>query len=111
MEKWVDGLMARFGQPAVLRNGSTSTPVQVIFQSVNSRSWQNMEYVQSPLGRIHRGQYLCMLPAGIPAVDGSRLVLQGREYEIQKLDNIYFGAKIIYLWGLCVEKGVEINGA
>lgn len=106
MEKWVDRLMDQFGQPAELIIRSKRIPVQVIFQSVNSRSWQNMEYVQSPLGRIPRGQYLCMLPAGSTAEEGGRLVLQEREYEIQKLENIYLGTKIIYIWGLCVEKGV-----
>ena len=98
--------MSHFGQSAELIIGDKRTTVRVIFQSVNSRSWQNMEYVQSPLGRIPRGQYLCILPAGLKADEGSRLALQGKEYEIQKLENIYLGAEVIYVWGLCVEKGV-----
>lgn len=106
METWVDRLMSHFGQSAELIIGDKRTTVRVIFQSVNSRSWQNMEYVQSPLGRIPRGQYLCILPAGLKADEGSRLALQGKEYEIQKLENIYLGAEVIYVWGLCVEKGV-----
>lgn len=106
MERWMDRILEKYGQPAILYTKKGYYYVQVIFQSVNSRSWQNMEHVHSPLGRIPRGQYLCILPAGVKAQEGDRLTLQGREFDIRKLENMYIGQETIYVWGLCVEKGV-----
>ena len=36
---------------------------------------------------------------------GDSLILRGIEYEIRKLENKYLGSRIVYVWGLCVEKG------
>ena len=105
MQKWMDRFLQRFGQPAVLYTPSSHMSVRVIFQSVNSRSWQNMQHIHEPLGRVPRGQYLCMLPAGTPASEKDSLILQGKEYEIRKLENMYWGDQVVYLWSLCVEKG------
>ena len=105
MRKWMERLIQRIGPPAMLYSKGAHSQIQVIFQSVNSRSWQNMEHGYSPLGRIPRGQYLCILPAGGPAQVGDSLILRGIEYEIRKLENKYMGAQVIYVWGLCVEKG------
>lgn len=105
MYGWMDRLLKRFGQQAVLYTKGAQTTVWVVFQSVNSRSWQNMEHGYSPLGRIPRGQYLCILPAGVPGQVGDSLILRGTEYEIRKLENQYLGSQVVYVWGLCVEKG------
>ena len=36
---------------------------------------------------------------------GDSLILRDIEYEIRKLENKYLGSRIVYVWGLCVEKG------
>ena len=105
MDRWMDKLFKRFGQQVALYSKGVRTTVWAVFQSVNSRSWQNMEHGYSPLGRIPRGQYLCILPAGVAAQAGDSLILRGTEYEIRKLENIYLGSRVVYVWGLCVEKG------
>lgn len=102
----MDRLFQKFGQQAILYTKSGYFYIQVIYQSVNSRFWQNMEHVYSPLGRIPRGQYLFMLPVGVKAQEGDFMSLQGKEYDIRKLETMYLGSKPIYLWSLCVEKGV-----
>ena len=102
----MDKLLKGLGQQAQLYSEGKLTTVWVVFQSVNSRSWQNMEHGYSPLGRIPRGQYLCILPAGVEAQAGDSLILRGTEYEIRKLENVYLGSRVVYIWGLCVEKGV-----
>ena len=106
MEAWMDRILERFGQQAILYTRNGYFNLQLVFQSVNSRFWQNMEHVHTPLGRVPRGQYLCMLPAGTKAQVGDSLALQGKEYDIRKLEDMYIGDKVIYIWGLCVEKGV-----
>lgn len=106
MKGWMEKMLARFGQSAILYTKNGPFYIQAIFQSINSRFWQNMEHVHTPLGRVPRGQYLCMLPAGTRAQVGDSLAVQGKEYDIRKLENMCIGDKVIYIWGLCVEKGV-----
>lgn len=101
----MDQALKRFGRQVVVYSTGAQTQVQAIFQSVNSRSWQNMEHIYSPLGRIPRGQYLCMLPAGTPAQIGDSIIVEKTEYEIRKLENMYLGTEVVYIWVLCVEKG------
>ena len=102
----MDRILENFGQPVILYTQNDYFYIQAVFQSVNSRFWQNMEHVHTPLGRVPRGQYLCMLPAGTPAQVGDSLAVHGKEYDIRKLEDMYIGDKVIYTWGLCVEKGV-----
>lgn len=80
------------------------SPVSVIFQSINSRSWQNTDHRHSPLGQIPRGQYICMLPAGTAASAGDRLQVDESSYEIRRLEKMRMGSQTVYLWGLCVER-------
>ena len=104
MDKWMGAFIKRFGQQAVLYAAEQPNPVWVVLQAVQSRSWQNMEGAFSPLGQIPRGQYLCILPAGTPGGEGNILRLQGKCYEIRRLEPVYYGTQTAYLWGLCVEK-------
>lgn len=104
MLRWMEKLFARLGREATLYTANTQTKVQVIFQSINSRSWQNMDLEYDPLGKVPRGQYLCMLPAGTVAEEGDKLGLNGKKYEIRKLEKMYLGSEIQYLWGLCLER-------
>ena len=105
MQNVMNRLLQTYGQPAVLMTGGENLPVQVFFHSINSQSWQNMEHSYASLGRIPRGQYICVLPAGFPGVEGDSLVLQGREFEVRKLEEMYLGTQVAYIWGLCVERG------
>ncbi len=105
MKIWMEKTLKRFGRPVVVRSAEGAVRVHGIFQSVNSRSWQNMEHVFSPLGRIPRGQYLCMLSAGTAARIGDSIIVENIEHEIRKLENMYLGSDCVYIWCLCVEKG------
>lgn len=104
MTRWTEKVFARMGRPAVLYTAAGEETVQVIFQSINSRSWQNMDLEYNPLGKVPRGQYLCMLPAGTAAEEGDKLGLDGKKYEIRKLEKMYIGSEVQYLWGLCLER-------
>jgi hypothetical protein len=106
MDRWMDRLFDKFGQKAILYTKSGYSNIRVIYQSVNSRFWQNMEHVYSPLGRIPRGQYLIMLPVDVKAHEGDFMSLEEKVFDIRKLETMYLGSKPIYQWSLCVEKGV-----
>lgn len=106
MQYLMDRLFALYGSDAVLVSGNTSKKMRIFFQSVNSRSWQNMERVYIPLGRVPRGQYVCILPAGT-AKEGDVIKIGSKSYRICRLEEITVRTGTVYLWGLCNEKGGE----
>lgn len=105
MERLFTRLFQRYGMELMLDNGMDCRPVNGVFFSVNSRSWQNMERKYIALGEIPRGQYICILPAYVGVDAGHTVSLQGKNYEVRRAEAVRFGAETMYYWCLCVEKG------
>lgn len=107
MEKTLEKIMDRWGKTVTLRSGETDTVLKAFLQETGSRAWQNMEKVFTPLGEVPRGQYLYLGPrAPVPQV-GDLLFAGGRIFELRRAEEICYGDKPVYCWGLCVEKGGE----
>ena len=107
MRRTMETLMARWGTDMTIVSGEEEMTVRGFFRAVNSKSWQNMESVVSLLGEISRGQYVYIGPADAAAKEGDTLILGTRSYLFRRVEPYYFGNQPIYLWGLCVEKGVN----
>lgn len=104
MESWMQRLFDLYGTDATVQNGNEKTQLRVFFQSVNSRSWQNMERIWGPLGQIPRGQYVCILPSGSAQTDGV-LQVNGMDYRVCRVEDMAFQGKVLYQWAICREKG------
>lgn len=109
MRDLMDQVFDRYGTAAVILSEAGQQEVKAFFHSVNSRSWQNMERMFFPLGEIHRGQYICVLPAGAAATAGDTVVLMGKSYKLRRVEEMFVKGESIYRWGLCVEKGGDDN--
>lgn len=107
MRRTMEDLMARWGTDMTIVSGEEEKTVRGFFRAVNSKSWQNMESVVSLLGEISRGQYVYLGPAGVAVQEGDTLNLGTKSYLFRRVEPYYFGNQPIYLWGLCVEKGVN----
>lgn len=107
MRKLIDRVFARYGTEAVLSTGENTDTLRVFFQSVNSKSWQNMEKVFHPLGFEPRGQYICMLPADAAAENGSTLTVAGNDYLICRVEKMPICTNPVYQWAICTGKGSE----
>ena len=105
MRELMDQLFRRYGTEAVLLRGEQQYAVKAFFHSVNSRSWQNMERMFFPLGEIHRGQYICVLPIAAAAKAGDTVTVMGRSYKLRRVEEMFVKGTALYRWGLCVEKG------
>lgn len=105
MRKLMDAVFARYGTDALILSERGKQKVKVFFHSVNSRSWQNMERMFFPLGEIHRGQYICVLPIGADAAAGDTVTVNSRSYKLRRVEEMFVKGSGIYRWGLCVEKG------
>ena len=107
MRKTMQWVFARYGTDALLRDGEKTREVKVFFQSVNSKSWQNMEATVHPLGYLPRGQYVCMLPAGTAVEVGNTLMVEGKNYTVCRVEDMPACPQPVYRWALCTGKGSE----
>ena len=105
MRRIVDKLMNQYGTDLVLTCNGEEKTARGFFRAVNSKSWQNMEAVASPLGELSRGQYTYIGPAEIPLAEGDTVTVGDKSYRFRRVEPYYYGNQIIYDWGLCIEKG------
>lgn len=105
MRQILDDIFARYGMDGVITSQTGSLSVKMFFQPVNSRSWQNMERMFSPLGEIPRGQYVGIFPAETAVTAGDSLRINGRAYTLCRVEPMCDSAGTVYQWSLCVEKG------
>ena len=107
MEKMVQKIMKQYGTAMTVTSHGNGTAVRGFFQPVRSRNWQNMVSLDTPLGEIPRGQYIYIGPANVAAGDGDILTVAGKDYVFRRVEPYYYGDTVVYLWGLCMEKGVN----
>lgn len=108
MRQLMDRLFGLYATEATLVHDDQEQTVCVFLQSINSRSWQNMEQRYSTLGKIPGGQYVCILPAGT-AAEGDTLRVGSKSYRICRVEEMTVKSCSVYQWGLCNEKGGEDN--
>ena len=107
MRAQVEKVMARYGTDMKwVRNGVEKT-VRGFFRAVNTTSWQSIESEATPLGEYSRGQYAYMGPVGMAVKEGDTIRLGEKEYLFRRVEPYWYGNQAVYLWGLCVEKGVN----
>ena len=107
MRKMADGIFRQYGTKMQLTVSGVTKQVRGFFQPVRSKSWQSMVDAATPLGEIPRGQYVYMGPADTLVDIGDLLELNGRSYLFRRVEPYYYGDETVYIWGLCVEKGVN----
>ena len=107
MRKIVAGILRQYGSIMTISHGESTVKVRGFFQPVRSKSWQNLTNVASPLGEVPRGQYVYIGPVGTAGREGDTLILGRKSYLFRRVEAYYFENRPLYLWGLCVEKGVN----
>ena len=107
MKSTVAGILEQYGTAMTLSHGDASVQVRGFFQPVRSRSWQSITNVATPLGELPRGQYVYIGPAETDVAQGDMLSVGGGNYIFRRVEPYLYGEEKIYLWGLCVEKGVN----
>ena len=100
-------VLAQFGTDLTITSGEEVKTARGFFRAVNSKSWQSMESEATLLGEITRGQYAYIGPVEVTVREGDTLTLGEKSYLFRRVEPYYYGNEPIYLWGLCVEKGVN----
>ena len=99
--------MAQYGTDMTLVRSGVQKTVRGFFRAVNSKSWQSMESEATLLGEISRGQYAYIGPVGVAVQEGDTVKLGEKTYLFRRVEPYWYGNEAVYLWGLCVEKGVN----
>lgn len=107
MRNMAEKILRQYGTDMTIYSGNSRKTVRGFFQPVNSTSWQSIENEASPLGETSRGQYTYVGPADVQVREGDTLELGQRQYLLRRVEPYYYRNEIVYLWGLCVEKGVN----
>ena len=99
-------IFRRYGSLLQVRRGNKILQLRGFLHLFTSRSWQNMEREYLPLGEIPLGQYILVVPASSGLIPGDQVERDGKAYVLRRSELMYHRDKPLYLWGLCVEKGV-----
>lgn len=103
MRQMIDSLLERFGVDAVVNGIST----RIFLQFSNSKSWDSMNPIITPVGQIPGGQYLYIGPADIPIAAGDEINVNGTKYILRRCEVYQAQEGPIYRWALCALKGSE----
>ena len=85
--------MSRYGTDMTVTGIFGEIAIRGFFQAVNTKSWQSMESVASPMGAVIH--------------EGDTLTLGSKSYVFRRVEPYYYQNQPLYQWGLCVEKGVN----
>lgn len=107
MRKIVAGILRQYGSSMTITRGDTSVKVKGFFQPVRSKSWQNLTNVATPLGEVPQGQYVYIGPVETEVRQGDLLTVGDGKYILRRVEPYRYGDEKVYIWGLCVEKGVN----
>lgn len=107
MKSMVSKIIRQYGTDMTLTSAGISKTVRAFFRAVNSKSWQSMESEATLLGEITRGQYSYIGPVDTAVREGDTVTLGEKTYLFRRVEPYYYGNEAVYLWGLCVEKGVN----
>lgn len=107
MKKMVSRILKQYGTTMTLTTQSGTETVKGFFQPVRSKSFQNMVSLDTPLGEIPRGQYVYIGPADVGVCEGDSLLVGELSYTFRRVEPYCYRDERVYLWGLCVEKGVN----
>lgn len=106
----MDGIFGRYGVSAQVETAAGTVQTKVFFRHVRSDAWQNVEQAYTPLGRVSRGRYICLLPAGVAVALEDTLTVNGKKYLLRQVEQTLAFDRTVCQWCLCVEKGQDANG-
>ncbi len=109
MQKLMDRVFERYGTNAALQTADGLQRIKVFFESVNSKSWQNMQNRYHELGQLPRGQYICRFPRGTAVQAGDTVRVNGMMYLICRVEDMIGPDGCAYYWALCTGKGSGDN--
>lgn len=101
MRKIIDDLLQRFGVEAKI-NG---TLTKIFLQFSNSKSWDSMNPIITPVGQIPGGQYLYIGPVDVEIAVDDEIWLEDGSFVVRRCEVYRTNEGPIYRWALCALRG------
>lgn len=105
MRRVIEDLLQRFGVDALVND----IPTKIFLQFSNSKSWDSMNPIITPVGQIPGGQYLYIGPVDVEIAVDDEVWVQNTGYIIRRAEVYQTHEGPIYRWALCALKGGEIG--
>lgn len=103
----MEWIFRRYGTRLLRHRGGAATAFRGFLQSSLSKDRQNLEREIMPMGEIPKGRYVLMAPADSELKVADVVEQAGKFYVLRRVETVLFRDEVLYLWGLCVEKGDE----
>lgn len=103
----IDKILKQYGTGLWLKHGQREESFRGFLQPARSKSLHNLRKEFSPLGQQPDGMYVLLAPAQLEAECGDAVILGDKSYELRRVETVMCGDRILYIWGLCREKGGE----
>ncbi len=100
-------LIGRYGNDMTLVHNGQKRAIRAFLQNSRSKSRENARREMLPFGEADGGLFVYLGPAEPAAVRGDQLVWQGRQFVLRRAEPVTVENRVVYTWGLCVEKGGE----
>jgi hypothetical protein len=107
MQKMFQKLLQEHGSDLIYSHDGQEEAIRGFFRMVNSTSWQSIEKEATPLGEMSRGQYVYIGSPEHSIREGETLQRGAKSYLIRRAEPVWYKDALIYVWALCVEKGVN----
>ena len=104
MQQLMDRAFARYGMDAVLKTVKGTQKIKVFFESVNSKSLQNMRSCYHALGQLPQGQYICRFPRSVAVQAGDDLQVGSKWYQVCRVEDMLGAQGCVFRWALCTGK-------
>ena len=103
MRNIIDSLLERFGVEAMVNGVRT----RAFLQFSNSKSWDSMNPIITPVGQLPGGQYLYIGPADLEIQAGYEVRVGDAAYIMRRCEAYQCPEGVVYRWALCALKGKE----
>ena len=107
MRQLMNRVLARYGNEAVLHTAAGEQKIKVFFESVNSKSLQNMQSRYHALGKLPGGRYICRFSGQVEAKAGDTLQINGQKYRLCRVEEMLGPRGCVFRWAICTGKGSE----
>lgn len=102
MTRWVEQILARYGQEVTVERGGTAEAVRAFLQPVTERSEDGPE--PSPIGELDGRLWLCLGRTALEA--GDAVCWDGRRFRVRSGRPHYIGGRLSH-WRAVLERARE----
>lgn len=104
MQQAMEKMISQMGSTMTLVHDGTEQSIRAFLQDTHSQSQESTQWAATPLGHLANGMYVYIGPASPAAESGDVVLFQGRRFELRRAEPVMLGDRVLYTWGLCVER-------